>query len=182
MLRHPVRSTLLTGPFVRFDCTDTNGVVKHEMKRKEDFREAISALQRALRETQEGMARRLGCTLGAYAKWVRGERSPQGKWLLKLLSLCPGPKERARFGLDSYPRTGPGYSGSGSEGNTEDLERARARETAHRGIEVLFGRALRGSKHAEKNLRNVAETLQRLSRGAARRAGPRAHRHPGFKN
>ncbi len=176
MLRHRERSTLLTLPFVPFDCTDTNGVVKHEMKPKEDFREAISGLQRALGDTQEGMARRLGCTLGAYSKWVRGERSPQGKWLLKLLSLCPSQEERARFGLDIYPGTLPQYSGLRHQRKEEDMKRIRARENAHRGIEVLFERALRGSKRAEKTLLDVAQNLQRLASGPARRSNFRAHK------
>src|SRR6266566_1254585 len=61
--------------------------------------EAVLGLQRALGETQEGMARKLGCTLGAYSKWVRGDRTPSGDWLIKMLQLCPDEDTRAAFGV-----------------------------------------------------------------------------------
>src|SRR3989442_14652344 len=69
-------------------------------KTSEGLAEAVLGLQRALGETQEGMARRLGCTLGAYSKWVRGERTPGGTWPIKLITLCPDAQTRARVGAD----------------------------------------------------------------------------------
>jgi hypothetical protein len=61
---------------------------------------AILSLQQKLGQTQEAMARQLGCTLGAYSKWVRGERTPNGRWLLGLLALCPDNESRRAFGLE----------------------------------------------------------------------------------
>lgn len=58
---------------------------------------ALQLLQGRLNETQEGMARRLGCTLGAWSKWVRGENQPRGVWMLKILALCPDEETRNNF-------------------------------------------------------------------------------------
>jgi len=46
------------------------------------------------------MARRLGCTFSAYSKWLRGERTPGGEWMLRILALCPDDETRAAFFLD----------------------------------------------------------------------------------
>lgn len=58
---------------------------------------ALQLLQARLGETQEGMARRLGCTLGAWSKWFRGERTPSGEWLLRILALCPDEETLKNF-------------------------------------------------------------------------------------
>jgi DNA-binding XRE family transcriptional regulator len=56
---------------------------------------AIRELRRALGVTQEGMARRLGCTLSGYIQWEKGRRVPGGEWLLKLMALCPDAETRS---------------------------------------------------------------------------------------
>jgi hypothetical protein len=58
---------------------------------------ALQLLQARLCETQEGMARRLGCTLGAWSKWYRGENTPRGDWMLRILALCPDEETRRNF-------------------------------------------------------------------------------------
>jgi len=65
-----------------------------------NFSAAILSLQGKLGQTQEGMARKLGCTLGAYSKWVRGENIPSGDWMLRLLALCPDEATRQMFFLE----------------------------------------------------------------------------------
>ena len=65
------------------------------------FRPAILSLRETLGETQEGMARRIGCSFAAYSKWEHGKATPNGGWLLKLLALCPDDACRAAFGLES---------------------------------------------------------------------------------
>lgn len=65
-----------------------------------NFSEAIKQLQARLKETQEGMARRIGCTLGAYVKWRRGERLPSAEWLVRILNVCPDEGTREAFGVD----------------------------------------------------------------------------------
>ena len=70
-----------------------------------NFATAIMSLQETLGETQEAMARRIGCTLGAYAKWRRGERIPSGDWLIKILAFCPDDESRAAFGLAPVTQT-----------------------------------------------------------------------------
>jgi len=61
---------------------------------------ALQLLQERLGETQEGMARRLGCTLGAWSKWVRGENTPRGIWMLQILALCPDEETHDAFFVD----------------------------------------------------------------------------------
>lgn len=62
---------------------------------------ALKLLQERLNETQEGMAKRVGCTFSAYSKWLRGERMPSGHWMLKILALCPDQEAWANFIVDS---------------------------------------------------------------------------------
>jgi transcriptional regulator with XRE-family HTH domain len=67
----------------------------------ESFPAALISLRKKLNEpSQEGMARRVGCTLGAYSKWERGERFPSGELLLKILLLCPDAESLRAFGID----------------------------------------------------------------------------------
>jgi transcriptional regulator with XRE-family HTH domain len=49
---------------------------------------AILALRRQLRETQRGMANRLGASLRAYSYWESGERTPTGGWLARLAAIA----------------------------------------------------------------------------------------------
>lgn len=53
------------------------------------FAAALKSLRQKLNEpSQEGMAHRIGCTMGAYSKWERAQRIPRGDWLLKAILLC----------------------------------------------------------------------------------------------
>ena len=63
------------------------------------FRPAILKLRQTLGETQEGMARRLGCTLGSFQRWELGSRIPSGEYLVKMIKLCPNNECRAAFGI-----------------------------------------------------------------------------------
>ena len=119
-----------------------------------DLAEAVLGLQRALGETQEGMARRLGCTLGAYSKWVRGDRTPRGEWLIKMLQLCPDEDARAAFGVTpsaaSVARTGPG-----------DTQVDRYYNHAEMGLRLLAESANQGHPGAKEELRHLAELIAR---------------------
>jgi transcriptional regulator with XRE-family HTH domain len=61
---------------------------------------ALKLLGERLRLTQDGMARKLGCTFSAYSKWLRGERIPSGQWMLRILALCPDEETWAAFFVD----------------------------------------------------------------------------------
>lgn len=123
--------------------------------------EAIRELQHTLGETQEGMARRLGCTLGAYSKWVRGERIPGNDWLLRMLALCPDDETRAAFGLKfeiSNPRR-PG--GPGRKLSEEQEERLRNYNDAVTGINILYEVAEAGQADADEVLRDLASRINK---------------------
>ena len=116
--------------------------------------EAVLGLQRALGETQEGMARKLGCTLGAYSKWVRGDRTPSGDWLIKMLQLCPDDDTRAAFGVTpsaaSVARAAPG-----------DAQVERYYNHAEMGLRLLAESASQGHPGAKEELRHLAELIAR---------------------
>lgn len=58
---------------------------------------AIRSLRDSLDQTQEGMARLIGCTLSGYQKWELGVAVPSGDWLIKMIRLCPDEDCRERF-------------------------------------------------------------------------------------
>jgi transcriptional regulator with XRE-family HTH domain len=141
------------------------GIVKLIMATKADtIAGAVAALQQALGETQEGMARRLGCTLGAYSKWVRGERTPSGRWLLKLIALCPDPETRARFGLDieahAHKARGALRNPPRSEAEEELL---RHYNDAATGLSLLYEAAAAGHSGAAEQLRALAEKINKTA-------------------
>jgi transcriptional regulator with XRE-family HTH domain len=68
--------------------------------------EAIRLLRSKLGESQEGMARRLGCSTSGYAKWERGVVAPRGKVMIKMLQMCPDEESRAAFGSPAVARPG----------------------------------------------------------------------------
>jgi len=130
------------------------------------------------------MARRLGCTLGAYGKWIRGERIPQGQWMLKLLALChdeeareffraagagdrvasqgqvspPAPKTRVKFAHDIDER-GTKISGHLAPRNEQEEELLRLYSDAATGINLLYEAAAAGSKGARTVLADLADKL-----------------------
>jgi transcriptional regulator with XRE-family HTH domain len=143
---------------------------------------AIRALQERLGLTQEAMARRLGCTLGGYGKWIRGQRIPQGQWMLKLLALCDdeetrelfraaggevaprgqasplAPKARAKFRYD-IDRTGTEKGGHLPPRNEQEEELLRLYSDAATGINLLYEAAAAGSKGARTVLADLADKL-----------------------
>lgn len=136
--------------------------VKTKMKAVQaPLAEAIRELQETLHETQEGMARRLGCTLGAYSRWVRGERIPSSDGLIKMLALCPDDKTRAEFGLKfevSNPRR-PG--GPGARLSQEEEELLRHYNDAVTGINILYEAAQAGRSGAQEILHDLAQRINK---------------------
>lgn len=123
--------------------------------------DAIRELQNSLGETQEGMARRLGCTLGAYSKWVRGERVPGDEWLLEMLALCPDDEARAAFGL-KFEVTNPRRPGGPGRKLTEaQEERLRNYNDAVTGINILYEVAEAGHADADEVLRDLADRINK---------------------
>jgi transcriptional regulator with XRE-family HTH domain len=115
---------------------------------------ALQLLQARLGETQEGMARRVGCTLGAWSKWYRGENTPRGDWMLKILALCPDDETRSAFGAalgaDVPAQIVPPKS---------DVELARYFNDALQGLKILYEAAAAGSPGARESLRHEADRL-----------------------
>lgn len=63
------------------------------------FSSAVLKLRHAFGETQEGMARRLGCSLASYQRWELGTRIPSGEYLIKMIQMCPDDRCREAFGV-----------------------------------------------------------------------------------
>lgn len=62
---------------------------------------AIAALRDKLGWTQTQMARELGAKHDRYVQWWEaGEHFPGGKFILKMLQLCPDAESLAAFGID----------------------------------------------------------------------------------
>jgi transcriptional regulator with XRE-family HTH domain len=121
---------------------------------------AISSLQARLGETQEGMARKLGCTLGAYSKWVRGERIPSGDWMLELLQLCPDEETRAQFGLaPALPPTRTGLGKLPTPRNDKEEEILRLYSDAAAGLNLVWEAAMAGHAGAKTALADLADRL-----------------------
>ena len=126
------------------------------------IQDVILSLQDALGErSQEGMARRLGCSLGAYSKWCRGEAIPGGKWLLKLIALCPDQETRAAFGLkmgppgeNLYNNDAPLPADVGLSPFTKQ-QRKDLREEAHHWIDQLFA-----APAPDQTIRQTVELLR----------------------
>lgn len=139
---------------------------------------AIRQLRKALGETQEGMARRLGCTLSGYIQWEKGRRVPGGDRLLKLMALCPGEETRSLFEtqIDSY-RGRPSASAPQTRtavrtGSTTPEQRRRARAIAQEAIQILFELGQAGYQPADQKLKRFADELNRVA-GDFSRAYPR---------
>ncbi len=139
---------------------------------------AILRLRSALGETQEGMARRLGCTLSGYIQWEKGRRIPGGDWLMKLMALCPDGDTRSLFEeqIDSFRQEagrGPAPSRTPpTTGSTTPGQRKEARAIAREAIEILFELGQAGYRPADQKLKRFADELNRVagdfSRASAR--------------
>src|SRR6516164_7091284 len=96
--------------------------------------DAIRLLRSKLGESQEGMARRLGCSTSGYGKWERGVVAPRGRVMIKMLQLCPDQETRAAFGSSAVGGVGrmnaPAFlahmkaAGYGTEVETELFDNA----------------------------------------------------------
>ena len=130
---------------------------------------AVRQLRLALAETQEGMARRLGCTLSGYIQWEKGRRMPGGDWLLKLMALCPDEKTRNPFeeqiqfyrGQATASRRQPKTVVSSS--STTPEQRRQARALAREAIEILFELGEVGCRPADQKLKQFANELNRVA-------------------
>lgn len=130
---------------------------------------AIRQLRQALRVTQEGMARRLGCTLSGYIQWEKGRRVPGGEWLLKLMALCPDAETRSLFeeqvnafrGIPPAPSAAPAPPVRGS--STTPAQRKQARAMCREAIEILYELGEAGYRPADQKLRQFADELNRVA-------------------
>jgi transcriptional regulator with XRE-family HTH domain len=140
---------------------------------------AILKLRSSLGETQEGMARRLGCTLSGYIQWEKGRRIPGGDWLLKLMALCPDEDTPSLFEeqIDFYRQeSGRGRSPSRTppaSSSTTPEQRKQARAIAREAIEILFELGQAGYRPADQKLKRFADELNRVA-GDFSRAFPRS--------
>lgn len=151
-----------------------------KLKEKQtELSRAIRQLREAVEETQEGMARRLGCTLSGYIQWEKGRRVPGGDWLLKLMALCPDEDSRRLFEerIDSYRRRGipPAVETTPLPrgGSTTPEQRRQARAMAREAIEILFELGQAGYRAADQKLKQFADEMSRVA-GDYSRAHPRS--------
>lgn len=139
---------------------------------------AIRQLRQALRVTQEGMARRLGCTLSGYIQWEKGRRVPGGEWLLKLMALCPDAETRSLFeeqvntfrAIPPAPSTTTTVSYRG--GSTTPAQRRQARTICREAIDILFELGEAGYRPADQKLRQFADELNRVAGDFSRVSPP----------
>ena len=130
---------------------------------------AIRRLRQALLLTQEGMARRLGCTLSGYIQWEKGRRVPGGEWLLKLMALCPDAETRSLFeeqvnafrGVDPAPSAAKAAPVRAS--STTPGQRRQARAMCREAIDILFELGEEGYRPADQKLRQFADELNRVA-------------------
>lgn len=138
---------------------------------------AIRQLRDALEETQEGMARRLGCTLSGYIQWEKGRRVPGGLWVLKMMALAADSQSRRFFQeqvlaeptqpASPAPRTRPGAR---SASTTPD-QRRRAKSLAQEALEILFELGEAGYRPADQKLKALADDLNRIAGDFSRASG-----------
>jgi transcriptional regulator with XRE-family HTH domain len=130
---------------------------------------AIRELRQALGVTQEGMARRLGCTLSGYIQWEKGRRVPGGEWLLKLMALCPDAETRSLFEeqVNAFRGVPPGPSAappaSVRTSSTTPAQRKQARAMCREAIDILFELGEAGYRPADQKLRQFADELNRVA-------------------
>jgi transcriptional regulator with XRE-family HTH domain len=130
---------------------------------------AIRRLREALGLTQEGMARRLDCTLSGYIQWEKGRRVPGGEWLLKLMALCPDAETRGLFEeqVNAFRATPAAASMAMvtpvRAGSTTPAQRRQARALCREAIDILFELGEAGYRPADQKLRQFADELNRVA-------------------
>jgi len=133
------------------------------------FASAIKSLRVKLGETQESMARLVRITLRGYLAWERAEAEPRGRHLLRLIQICPDVETRATLGLDPYVSPTDGLPTTpGNRISGESTKGIEDRETAHRGIELLFEGTQKGSGVASEQLTRFAREILRAAGDAGR--------------
>jgi transcriptional regulator with XRE-family HTH domain len=124
--------------------------------------EAIRLLRSKLGESQEGMARRLGCSTSGYIKWEHGAAIPRGDVAIKMIWLCPDEESRSAFAsaVDFFAKQSDGSVILGEvKSISADTETdAQLREYA-RVIEKLFRDARSGDQNARQLLRDTRDRL-----------------------
>ncbi len=139
---------------------------------------AVHQLRVALGETQEGMARRLGCTLSGYIQWEKNRRVPGGDWLLKLMAQCPDEatrslfEEQIQFYRGELGTPPPKANALRRSSSTTPQQRRQARAIAREAIEVLFELGQGGYRPADQKLKQFADEMTRVA-GDFSRAFPR---------
>ncbi len=139
---------------------------------------AIRALRERLGETQEGLARRLGCTLSGYIQWEKGRRVPGGDWLLRLMALCPDEETRDFFASqgEAVRKQVPAVPSRVRKiipaSSTTPQQRRQARALAREAIDILYEIGQAGFRPADQKLKYFADELSRVA-GDFSRAFPR---------
>lgn len=139
-----------------------------------DFAAGLKALRGKLGLTQEGLALRLGASLGTYRKWEAGSFNPSGPWLIKILQACPDQEARALLGAPpALAASQPSQSSSIDHRPsaivnppepplpTRSTLMARYRNVCIEGIELLCELARGGSDVARDHLQSIAEVVSR---------------------
>jgi transcriptional regulator with XRE-family HTH domain len=124
--------------------------------------QAIRLLRSKLGESQEGMARRLGCSTSGYIKWEHGAAIPRGDVAIKMMWLCPDEESRTAFG------SAVDVVATQMDGSVVFMETKRILENAEtdaqlreyaRVIEKLFRDARSGDQKARQLLRDTSDSL-----------------------
>jgi DNA-binding XRE family transcriptional regulator len=139
-----------------------------------DFRAGLKTLRGKLGLTQEGMALRLGASLGTYRKWEAGAFNPSGPWLIKILQACPDQEARALLGAPpALPVSDPSQQSTIDNRQssivnppepplpTRSTLMARYRNVCIDGVELLCELARGGSDVARDHLQSIAEVVSR---------------------
>ena len=138
---------------------------------------AVRQMREALEETQEGMARRLGCTLSGYIQWEKGRRTPGGAWLLKLIALAPDSQTQQLFQEQVLAAPAPLEAASARPrpavrtGSTTPDQRRQAKDLAHEAIAILLELGEAGYRPADQKLKRVADELNRVAGDFSRAFG-----------
>jgi len=128
---------------------------------------ALAVLRERSRKSQAQLAAELGCSVGTVSRWERGERSPRGKWLLRVLGLYPDDETRALFGLstpEAKPLQRPQRTNLQQPVIDKDADLARYFNDGMEGLNLLYEAAAAGVSGAREVLKAEAERLVR--RGA----------------
>jgi transcriptional regulator with XRE-family HTH domain len=138
-------------------------VVKELFRAHMALSDAIRLLRSKLGESQEGMARRLGCSTSGYTKWERGVAAPRGEVTIKMLQMCPDDESRAAFGS----AIGTGQNAAAflgqmktmvgvTEAESELWDNASSAKTA---VDALLQVARAGDQNARQLLRDTKDRL-----------------------